>query len=285
MYMHYLLLLLLGICSLNICSNYHFLLLYSVFNSFTDIKNPPVVEESEFGKYSIDKIEEEEIAKKYFSQIFAPLYNQDFIELYSMLDEAYIKSENITISNLEDRLRNSGMVGTNLILEKYNVESRDDYRYYKLQISNEDHTKTEHIIIKEISPNDFTVLLGNKIIYDEKKEKIVKDGLEYEIVSIEETSYQMVVKINIKNILTDDIILNKDKENHPVKAISDRKSLISPMSDTLSKKSIHLQPGKTFTLVGVFMKNSKEKIIQLQIDNIYNSKTGNEMTSIYDLDI
>lgn len=261
------------------------LVVYSIFNSWSDIKNPPKIEENEFGKYTIDRISEEEIAKKYFSQIFAPLYNENFSKLYSMLDEAYIKSENITVSNLEEKIRNSGMAGTDLLLEKYEVENRDNYKYYKLQIALPDHTKTEYIIVKEISPNDFTVLFGNKIIYDEKDEKILQDGLEYEIVSMEETSHQMTVKINIKNILSDDIILNKDKEDYPVKAISNMKSVISPMSDTLSKKAIHLQPGKTFTFVGVFMKNSKEKIVKLQIDNIYNSKTGNETTSVYNLNI
>lgn len=233
------------------------------------------------GTYEFVKISEEQMAKRYFSNVFVHMYNEDYQTLYGLLDPLYVKENNVTVDSLRTYIQNKGMSGTDIILEKYDMKEIEGQRVYTLQVQSADGSKMEKIIVKEKSPKNITISFGSKLYYEDTGNKETKDGLEYECLSVEDEGTQITVKVKITNISTYNISINKEKAIFAVKAISDKNTLINSVSDTVSSRTIELTPQQTFTYIGVFRKDDYQTIKGIKIDKVYNATSNIEIASEY----
>lgn len=257
--------------------------IYSLIKIWTpDDEVVSETENNDLGTYQVKNISQEEMAKTYFSNIFVDMYNEDYESLFKLLDPLYVKENSVTVDKLRNYIQNNGMGGTDLVLEKYDVESIEGYRVYTLQVALLDKSKVEKIIVKEKSPKDITISFGNKLYYEDTSNKVSQDGLEYECISVEDAGTQITVKVNIKNISTNNIIINRDKQIYAVKAITDKNTMVNMVSDTITGRTIELTPEQTFTYIGVFRKNDYTTIKGIRLESVISTKTGISINSTYE---
>ena len=256
--------------------------IYSLIRIWAPSDENTETEQKTLGIYNIVNVSEEEMAKKYFSTIFVHMYNEDYEKLYNLLDPLYIKENKVTVDSLRTYIQNMGMNGTDIVLEKYVVENLEENKVYTLQVKSANESKIEKIIVKEKSPKNITISFGNKLYYEETDNKQIKDGLEYECLSVEDTGNQITIKVKITNISADKITINKAKEIHAVKAITNNNTVVNAVSDTISSRVIEILPKQSFMYVGVFTKDNYKTIKGIRVENIYNSISDINMTSEYE---
>lgn len=257
--------------------------IYSLIMIWTSTDNG-VAEKTpiKIGEYEIKTKTNDDMAKYYYSIIFGDLISQDYDRLYERLDPAYVVQYKIKKENFQKYIEKKKISDINLILEKYENQNLEGYnKIYILYVKTKNSDALEKIIVKEKSPNNFVIAFDGYISYDNSKGGVEKEGLMFTLQDMEQVGTQITIKMYIKNVTTQKIILNKDKEIYAIKALTNNNLLLSTVSDTITGRSAELAPQQEFSYTAVFNKTSKfENIVGINIGSVYygDSKVSSSVT-------
>lgn len=216
------------------------LLIVSVWNNKTELDNKQ--NEYKLGKIIIEEnITEEDYIEGYFAQIESILYEKDYSAFYKLLGEDYIEYSGLTEESLIEYLENKKIVGQFLELKSYEQVSIEGYgNVYVMNVKLKDGVYDLNLVIREISPNDFTLSLEEYIKSEAIDYNSTMNGVNLEIKKVTYYSNYVEYSLVIKNTHDDAIILNSTNgaESIYVKLLNN--SLISPYNTVLGGSSVKI---------------------------------------------
>lgn len=216
------------------------LLIISVWNNKTELDNKQ--NEYKLGKIIIEEnITEEDYIEGYFAQIESILYEKDYSTFYKLLGEDYIEYSGLTEESLVEYLENKKIVGQFLELKSYEQVSIEGYgNVYVMNVKLKDGVYDLNLVIREISPNDFTLSLEEYIKSEALDYNSTMNGVNLKIKKVTYYSNYVEYSLVIKNTHDDAIILNSTNgaESIYVKLLNN--SLISPYNTVLGGSSVKI---------------------------------------------
>lgn len=229
----------------------------------------PVIKET-IGQIEIKKFTEEEIVLNYYAQIYGYLISNNNEMLYAVLDKEYIKHEKLTEKKFNTLIENKKIAGKKLEVEKYKKIELEGYNnVYIVYFHTADRLINERVTIKEISPNNYTVVFDNFISYKEPNKVIEQEGLKMTVNNILINQANVGINLTLENIGTKKVIINKEKTFQAIKGICNS-SIIKPMSSNIVNKEYELMPGGTIKInVFYIIDQDNNKINGIYIDNIF----------------
>lgn len=233
-------------------------------------------EDLQVGEYVSAYISEEEVLKKYFSNIFAKMISEEYTELYSMLDEEYKEKTNINIEQFSEKMRNMQMGGKHLIFDSYNSIVYGGQNIYIINLKTADNKVYDKIIVKESSPEQYTLSFDNIIHYTDEQSSIKKEGINLTFKSVLYTTEEIVFEINVQNLSGTTIQLNSKNLPEGIYIVDSNRNTIKPNQVVFGGQNITLNDKKDIHLeLRYKMDNTQYKDVKnLVLKNIWYEDTG-----------
>lgn len=217
------------------------LLIISVWNRKEDLDNEQ--KEYKLGKVNIkENVNYEDYIIKYFGKIEKMLFEEDYETFYNYLGKDYIEYSGLTKENIKEYFENKKIVGQALELKSYEMLQVEGYsNVYIMNIKLKEGIYDVNVVVREISPNDFTIGLEEYIKSETVNYNTTMNGVNLEIKKRAYFSNYIEYELVIKNTHDDDIVLNTNKtaENIYVKLADN--SLISPYNTVLGGRQIKIE--------------------------------------------
>ena len=216
------------------------LLIISVWNRKEDLDNEQ--KEYKLGQLNINKnISYEDYAKKYFGKIEKLLLEQNYDSLFNYIGKDYIEYSGLTVESLKDYLMNKKIVGQALELKAYETVQIEGYsNIYVMNIKLKDGIYDVNIVVREISPNDFSITLEEYIKGEESNYNSTMNGVNLEVKNIVYFSNYIEYELVIKNTHDNDIVLNTNKAVENIYLKLANNSLVSPYNTVLGGREINI---------------------------------------------
>lgn len=221
------------------------LLIISVWNKKVELDD----EQNEYmlGKIYIDEnIDYEDYVIKYFGQIEKMLFENNVEALYNTLGKDYIKYSNTSYEKIKKYLEDKKILGQALELKSYEMLQISGYsNVYIMNIKLKDGIYDINVVVRETSPNNYTIALDDYIKSEISEYNNTMSGINFTIKDITYYSNYIEYNLSIKNLHDDYIILNTNKltENMYLKLKSS--SLISPYGTVLGGREIKIEKERT----------------------------------------
>lgn len=239
----------------------------------TDRTEPEEVIEYSVGVLDTrNQLTADDYVKKYFSIIESKLTSEDYDAIYGYLAEDYVKSTGMTKEKLKNYLKSRKIVGQPLVLKSYENTALVGYsNIYIMNINQKDGIYDLNVVLKEKSPNNFTIAFDEFI--DEKTNQLnaVFNSVNLSVDRVTRYSNYIEFEITVKNLYDEDIILNSQKQAECIYLKLADNSIIAPFGSVLggTKLTLRSQRSKTY-IVKYRLENKMMNSIQsLVIKDIY----------------
>lgn len=181
-----------------------------------------------------ESVSEEDYVKGYFAQIQKILFEEDYATFYEYLGEDYIEYSGLTEESLKEYLESQKIVGQFLTLKAYESVAVEGFgNAYVLNIKLKDDVYDLTLVVREISPNDYTIALDEYI----KSEKIgynsTINGINLEIKNVIYFSNYVEYDLVVKNTHDDTVVLNSNNKAEGIYVKLTDDTLVSPYNTVL----------------------------------------------------
>lgn len=181
-----------------------------------------------------ESVSEENYVKGYFAQIQKMLFEEDYATFYEYLGEDYIEYSGLTEESLKEYLESKKIVGQFLTLKAYESVAVEGFgNAYVLNIKLKDDVYDLTLVVREVSPNDYTIALDEYI----KSEKIgynsTINGINLEIKNVIYFSNYVEYDLVVKNTHDDTVVLNSNNKAEGIYVKLTDDTLVSPYNTVL----------------------------------------------------
>lgn len=221
------------------------LLIISVWNKKVEL-------DDEYNEYTLGKIyineniDYEDYVIKYFGQIEKMLFENDVEALYNTLGQDYIKYSNTNYEKIKEYLENKKILGQALELKSYEMIQIEGYsNVYILNIKLKEGIYDINVVVRETSPNNYTIALDEYIKSETSEYNNTVNGINFVIKDITYFSNYIEYNLSIKNLHDDYITLNTNKMAENIYLKLTNSSLISPYGTVLGGREIKIEKGRT----------------------------------------
>ncbi len=183
--------------------------------------NDKVVENSEkantvtvtdLGTYTSKTSSLEEQLTSYSKEVISYMRTNDIDRLYDLLNNDYKEYYNINKKNAKELFESKGCLGKNLIASDYIYSIIDNKKVFAVNFYTSDKTTSFDLVIKEYSPNSFSIAFDNFVYYKKDTQEYNNDGVKFELS--EQLAYidSYRAKAKLTNLNSDVITLNCKSE-------------------------------------------------------------------------
>ena len=168
--------------------------------------------EKKLGEYSVSKFSLDTQINIYANSICSMLSSNDYDGLYELLDDEFIKYASLNKDAFKDFINKKGLGGKSLEVTEYKNVKFEKNNIIKLTIQTRNNPKiTQIVIVKEKSPNDYTITFDNLVKFEQQEKKYEINGLEIILSNQAYFSNEYKANIKITNVSNSNIVLNKNK--------------------------------------------------------------------------
>lgn len=215
--------------------------------------NDNIEDSFKVGKASYISVEQEDVVKKYFSEVFSMLLSKDYKTLYDKLSPDYIKHNEMTEIKLKEFLENENIVGQPLELYKYDSGKLPGYNnIYSINMKVADNVYDIKLIIKESSPKQYTISFDEFVDLKENIYSQTNESINFTVNKVIYFNSKVQYDVTIKNVYKDNIILNSKQAYESIMLKDKSENLIAPSVVVLGGKSLKLIPNETRKLKLVY---------------------------------
>lgn len=215
--------------------------------------NKEVMQQFEVGKIEIQKSTEEAIIERYYKQIYIMFLNNDLDAIYNLVGKDYLEYFNYDKQDVIELLREKDVLTKGLELAQYKSFMVDGYSsVYELDLKVKDEAYAINIVIREKSPNNYTITFDKFIDYTRDTYTATKDSINLDIY--EKIRYTNSVQYELKliNGYNKNVKINSGASGNPVILVNSQGETRRPIMSTLSAAEITLKPEQTRVFTAVF---------------------------------
>jgi len=205
------------------------------------------------GKIEIHPSTEEAIIERYYKQLYILFRNNDLDAIYNLVGKDYLEYFKYDKQDVIDLLREKGVLTRGLELAQYKSFMVNGYSsIYELDLKVKDEAYAINIVIREISPNNYTISFDKFIDYTNDTYTSTKDSIKLDIY--EKVRYTNSVQYEFKliNGYNKNVKINSGASGNPVILVNSQGETRRPVMNTLSVTEITLEPGQSRTFTTVF---------------------------------
>ncbi|MBQ8043800.1 MAG: hypothetical protein IJ272_06610 [Clostridia bacterium] len=207
----------------------------------------------EVGKIEQQSSTEEAVVEKYYKQLYVMFRNNDLDEIYNLVGQDYLKYFNYDKQDIIDFLRRKSVLTKGLELAQYKSFLLDGYsNVYELDLKAKDEAYAINIVIREKSPNDYTITFDKFIDYKENDYTFTKDSIKLNIDKKIRYTNSVQYDFKLTNSYNKEIKVNSGASGNPIILVNSQKETRRPVMTTLAVSEITMQPGEGRSFTAVF---------------------------------
>lgn len=214
------------------------------------------VEEEE--KFAVGKIEqqgttEEDVVEKYYKQLYVLVINNDLDAICNLVGQDYLEYFDLEKQDIIDFLREKSILTKGLELVQYKSFYLDGYsNVYEFDLKAKDEAYAINVVIREKSPNDYTIAFDKFIDCTEDTYTATKDSVKLDIYKKIRYTNSVQYELKLTNYYNKNIKINTNLSATPIILVNSQSEVRKPIMTTLSTVEIELEPNESRTFTAVF---------------------------------
>lgn len=213
------------------------------------------IKEYRVGNVSYVNINQDTVIKKYAKDIQSLIIEKNYTDIYNLLAEDYKKYTGMTQETLKEYLEEKNVCIAGLELIQYTINQIEGYNYvYDLNFKVRNEVYSLNIVVKEISPEKYTIAFDGFIDYSANVASSTVNSITLNI--LERTRYinWAEYKIKITNGYNKKITMNSNNNASPIFIVDGAGDVKKPITTTV--------PISSFDMAA---KSSREYILKFDI--------------------
>lgn len=210
------------------------------------------------GEIETNTVTEQNIILKYYDEISELLLLEDIETIYNMLSEDYLAYNKYDKEDIKDYLVSKGILGRNLELVTTSTYSIPEYsNVYYLDIKAVNEVYSLGVVIKETSPEDYTISFDKFIDCSTESYKTAVNSIELNIYETVRFTNSVMYKFMLTNNYDKEVYINDNSLANAVLLVSSAGIVKQPIVNTLSISQIKLQPQQSRPFSAVYNINDE----------------------------
>ena len=206
----------------------------------------------EVGKVENEIVNETDMLYYYYKEISQMLINSNTDAISNLVSQDYLEYKKMTKEDIKTYLVEKEVLGKQLELVTSNTYRVIGYsNVYYLDIKAVDEIYSVGVVIKEISPENYTISFDKFIDYSKDIYKQTVNSVELEIYGRVRFINSVQYEFNLRNNYDKNITVNSKSLAHAILLVSSNSSAKVPIMTTLSTARVDIEPHfyKSFTAV------------------------------------
>lgn len=211
-----------------------------------------VEQQFEVGKIELPASNEEDVVQKYYKQLYIMLANGDLEAICGLVGQDYLEYFNYDKQDMIDLLREKGVVSRPMELAQYRSFMVPGYSsVYEMDLKAKNEAYSVNIVIRETSPNNYTIAFDKFIDYKQDTYTATKDSIKLDIYKQIRYTNSIQFEIKLTNGYNKNVKINSGALAYPVVLVNTQNMSRTPIMTSLATSEILMQPNdfKTFTAV------------------------------------
>ena len=239
--------LVLGIVGTIIVAIYCFIGIWTKSYSADSKKDTNAINTTGIGYYSLSYNKDlNSQVEAYAQDILMHMLTSNVEWLYNNLNPQYIEYKNLDVDQFKAFLKSKGLLGKTFNTTTYTTTTNNNNdRVIVINISSNDNTVKDKIIITEYSPNNYSLSFDDFISYNRSSKQLKNGGIDI-IISEQIVFVQSIrMKLTIANNSTSNFLLNYNKEYEMIDLEFSDDTITQPVVGTSIGNIIYLSANKT----------------------------------------
>ncbi len=216
---------------------------------------PETVEEEKFivGKVNQQTSTEEKVVENYYKQLYVLFVNNDVDQIFNLVGKDYLEYFELEKQDLIDWLREKKVLSKGLELSQYKTFSLIGYsNVYEFDLKARDEAYSINVIIRESSPNNYTIAFDKFIDYTNDVYTSTKDSIKLDIYKKIRYTNSIQYEFKLTNCYDKNIKINTQNSASPIILVNSQSEVKKPVMTTLSSIEVTLEPEETRSFTAVF---------------------------------
>lgn len=214
------------------------------------------IEEDE--KFTVGKIErqettEEAVVEKYYKQLYVLVINNDLDAICDLVGQDYLEYFELEEQDIIDFLREKSILTKGLELVQYKSFYLDGYsNVYEFDLKAKDEAYAINIVVREKSPNNYTIAFDKFIDCTKDTYTATKDSVKLDIYKTVRYTNSVQYELKLTNYYNKNIKLNTNLSATPIILVNSQSEVRKPIFTTMSAIEVELEPNQTRAFTAVF---------------------------------
>jgi len=199
----------------------------------------------EVGNVELVEMDEEKVLKEYYKKISDMLMNSKTDEILNLVAEDYMKYYNYTIDDIKAYIENKNILNKKLELSNGQAYLVDGYSsVYSLDIKAMGEIYSLNIVIREKSPDNYTIAFDKFIDYKEHTYSGVSNSVELRVQKRARFTNSVEYRVRVTNNYDNSISINTNKEaDGVILANANDGTIKNPILLSFTNQIVTLEPG------------------------------------------
>lgn len=219
------------------------------------IPDPETEEDEQFivGKVNQQTVTEEEVVKKYYEQLYVLFANSDLDGIYELVGEDYLEYYELEKEEVIEWLKEKNVTSKMLELSQYKAFMLAGYsNVYEFDLKAKDEAYSVNVVIRESSPNNYTIAFDKFIDYKKDVYTSTKDSVKLDIYERIQYTNSIQYEIKLTNCYNKNIKINLDKSATPIILVNSQSEVRIPIMTTLATVEVELEPEESRIFTAAF---------------------------------
>lgn len=195
----------------------------------------------EVGTVNSVNVNEETVIKHYYEEISQMLLNKDTDAIYKLVGKDYLEYNKYTKQDIEKYIQDKNVLGSTLELvttESYAVPGYSNVYYLDIKVVDEVYSMG--IVIREISPENYTIAFDKFIDYSTNVYNGVVNSVELDVYKMVRYTNSVEYGFRVTNNYDKDIVINNNSLANAIILVSSQNQVKTPIMTTLATSQVKL---------------------------------------------
>lgn len=207
----------------------------------------------EVGKVDVQTHTEQEVIQKYYKQLYVMFINNDLDAIYDLISDDYLEYFRYDKQDIIEMLREKNVLTRGLELAQYKSFMVDGYSsVYELDLKVKNEAYSINVIIKEASPNNYTIAFDKFIDCKTDTYSDTKESIKLDIYQLIRYTNSIQYEIKLTNGYNKDVKINSGGSGNPIILVNSNNETRRAIMTTLSAAEITMEPEENITFTAVF---------------------------------
>lgn len=221
----------------------------------------------EVGIVNSVNVSEETVIKHYYEEISQMLLNKDTDAIYKLVGKDYLEYNKYTKQDIEKYIQDKNVLGSALELvttETYAVPGYSNVYYLDIKVVDEVYSMG--IVIREISPENYTIAFDKFIDYSTNVYNGVVNSVELDVYKMVRYTNSVEYGFRVTNNYDKDIVINNNSLANAIIWVNSQNQVKTPIMTTLATSQVKLAS-----------KSLNEFVVVYNISDVYDYYTYNTL--------
>lgn len=196
---------------------------------------------------------EEDIVETYYRELAQLFMDEDLDKIYSLIGQDYLEYMELNRADIDKYLEEKGILGRQLELvtsAAYLVPGYSNIYYLDIKAVNEIYSIG--VVVREISPNNYTITFDKFIDCSEDVYKATVNSVSMDIYKRVRYTNSVEYRFTLTNTYNKSIVINNNSLSNAMLLVSPESTAKQPLMNTLSTVQVKLEPEDFRGFVAVY---------------------------------